>query len=58
MIAYDRYTEYLSQQIYQTITPTIPSLFQVSDFSISADLSPRFPLHAFCFSNTRAASSI
>ena len=36
MIAYDRYTEYLSKQIYKTITPTVPSLFQVSDFSISA----------------------
>ena len=35
MIAYDRYTEYLSKQIYKTITPTVPSLFQVPSFSIS-----------------------
>ena len=40
MIAYDRYTEYLSKQIYQTITRhLVPSLFQVSSFSFSA-----FPL--------------
>ena len=36
MIAYDRYTELLSKIIHKTITPTVPSLFQLSAFSISA----------------------